>query len=392
MPQTPIPINNPVELDTLRSETVQKLPGFTMVNNGTTGQEYSSFTHAGGASLTYNIRTTSEFNPNNKQTLTQGNSNNTVRGDSFKIVEGVEEKRIFGDLNIITGSPNFFNNSYASEYIAKRADLAGALTAPECTVGGYGNNTKATYEQKGSVNPETGSAFGGTFQPNPIREGLPELIEKTQGELISAEQNLGTGGNIKLLSTKHLMLMAGSETTTFDSALIIPNGRAVKGETTVSSGEFKQKSIPVGQVEPKATTLNMPFGDINIFGSNSIQLAGGAGGLNFTCAGSVNLVGTGVTIIGGAQTIIQGGVGVSINTPYTEVNSDQCNINSSSTFIDGKLSVAGDLVIEGNLSVQGDVFVKGKINCTGIIKSDTDVIAGTISLKNHIHGGSPKPS
>jgi len=393
------PVVNPTELDTHRSETVQRYPGFTFVSNGTTGQEHTSFSHHGGASLTYTMRTTSEFNPSDRQTLTHGNFHSTVRGDHFEMVEGMEEIRVFGDLNIITGSPSFFNDTYASEYIEKRTELATALTAPEITVGGYGNNTKVQYEQKGQLNPETNSTQGGTFDPNPIRESLPEYVETVQGDLTRIEQNLGYGGNVKIESCKHLFLIAGTTPTTFDSAFINPIGRSVKKETVVNGEDFKVSYTPIGQVEPKATTLNMPFGDVNLIGTNKVQVMAGAGGIDLSCGGSVNLIGTGVTIIGGTQTIIQGGVGVSITSDSTDIVTNHLSINSPTTYIDGKLTTSKDVVIEGDLYVQGNVFVKGdvkimgNINCEKTIKAEVDVIAGNISLKNHIHssGGSGKP-
>lgn len=392
------PIVNPTELDIHRSESVQRYPGFTFVFNGTTGQERTSFSHHGGASMTYTTRVASEFNPSDRQSLTHGNYHLTVRGDHFETSEGMEEKRVHGDFNIITGSPSFFNDTYASEYIQKRSEFAAALTAPELTVGGYGNNTGAQYEQKGELNPTTNSTQGGTFDLNPIRESLPDLAESLQKDLTRIEQNLGYGGNIKIESCKHLFLIAGTAPTTFDSAFINPIGRSVKKETLVDGDTFTVSYAPVGQVEPKATTLNMPFGDISLIGTNKVKMMAGAGGIDLSCGGSVNLIGTGVTIVGGSQTIIQGGVGVAIVSDSVEVTTSHLAINSPTTYVDGKLTVSKDIVIEGDLYIQGNVFVKGnlvvdgEIKCKKTIKADVDVIAGNISLKNHVHGSSPKPS
>lgn len=43
--------------------------------------------------------------------------------------------------------------------------------------------------------------------------------------------------------------------------------------------------------------------------------------------------------------------------------------------------------ITGDVSITGDLSVTGAITATGTIKSDTDVVAGSISLLTHVHGG-----
>lgn len=45
------------------------------------------------------------------------------------------------------------------------------------------------------------------------------------------------------------------------------------------------------------------------------------------------------------------------------------------------------LKITGDVEVTGDVDVTGKIDATDTIKSTSDVVALTVSLKNHVHGG-----
>lgn len=54
---------------------------------------------------------------------------------------------------------------------------------------------------------------------------------------------------------------------------------------------------------------------------------------------------------------------------------------------DSKVSITGNTQITGDLSTKGNVSVTGNITATGTITSGTDVIAGGISLKAHVHGG-----
>ena len=45
------------------------------------------------------------------------------------------------------------------------------------------------------------------------------------------------------------------------------------------------------------------------------------------------------------------------------------------------------MIIKSNVKITGEVAVNGGISATGTIKSDSDVLANTISLKQHVHTG-----
>lgn len=53
----------------------------------------------------------------------------------------------------------------------------------------------------------------------------------------------------------------------------------------------------------------------------------------------------------------------------------------------GGIKLIGDVEIEGKLKVTEDADFGAKIHATGEIKSDDDVIAGTVKLKSHKHSG-----
>jgi len=399
-----IQVDNPVELDIHRSETIQKMPGFTMVYNGTTGQQHTSFTHHGGANITYTGHTTSEFNPNNRQTLTQGDTFEDVKGNHVEVCRKNLDLRSFGDFTIITGSPNFLNSPLATKYMSLRAEIAAAQVAPELTLPGHGNNSKSEYQSKGTPNEKTGSTQGGTYEPNPIKESFPQLVEEKQKEMTPIEQQMGVGGNIRLMSMKNLHIQAGTVPTTFDSAFVNPTGRSVKKETQVNVGgkpyelEYSQVETPVPQVEVKNTTSNMPFGDVSFIGMNSISMTGGAGGIQLQSGGSMTFGGSAVTSIHGLQVIIAGAT--AIRGPVIELDgASQVNIAAPTTHVDSKLTVSKDTVIEGNLIVKGDIRCSGSIYCNGdlivnnsitadngnITAKSADVIAKSISLIKHKH-------
>lgn len=52
----------------------------------------------------------------------------------------------------------------------------------------------------------------------------------------------------------------------------------------------------------------------------------------------------------------------------------------------GDVNITGNLTVDGNIEATGNVNIEGDIEATGDIKStDGDVVAGTVSLKNHTH-------
>jgi hypothetical protein len=52
------------------------------------------------------------------------------------------------------------------------------------------------------------------------------------------------------------------------------------------------------------------------------------------------------------------------------------------------LSIPNDKwIFKGNVQITGNLNVIGTIHSTGNITSDSDIIAGTISLQHHVHGG-----
>ena len=416
MPTPKIPIQNQQELKTLRSGAIHKGPGITQVNDGTTGQQTASTTHHGGANLTYSMQTTSEFNPNDRQTLTQGKHSQSTKGDHFVMSQGMMELRSYGDLNLISGSPAFFDTAAADKIVEIRGEIAAKMAAPEIAVGGKLNNSGTEFKPGGSVDPKSGSSQGMSFPPSPERKDLPKFLEEQQKKLTPLEASLGVGGNINFLSCKHLTFAAGSAPSTFDSAFVNPVGRKVSKGTTFKQegdkpygGKYEPEEKGVPQVEEKATATGMPFGNIQFKAGNGLNLESGAGGVNLTTGGSARMTSKAVTMLHGIQTIITGSGGISMRAPYTEIQSDQVNVQASNTHVASPLTtIVGDVVIQGNvyveknLTVTGDIYCQGLVQVAGNIISDGgdvraesgDHIAQGWTLKTHIHpdGAGPKTS
>lgn len=70
------------------------------------------------------------------------------------------------------------------------------------------------------------------------------------------------------------------------------------------------------------------------------------------------------------------------------INNDGSITSSAPTWShQGTFNLTGDANVTGNFNLTGDAGVTGKIDATDTIKSTTDVLAVTVSLKNHLHGG-----
>ena len=70
---------------------------------------------------------------------------------------------------------------------------------------------------------------------------IPALMEAKAGEIAACRSvKMGVGGNIKMMSAKHMfLLMAGTKAVTFDSGVMVPNARKVVKQYEVDGGECK---------------------------------------------------------------------------------------------------------------------------------------------------------
>ena len=389
-----IPINNPNEVNNLRNKVVWNHSAGALTFNNSTGREYVHIAHKSGAHLTFANQATSEFNPNNKQTLTNGDTFHTTKG-SHSILAQELEQRVYGDVTIITGNNTMYTSPLMESYMNEQNTLAAIKSAPEVMQPGFGNVTGVAYKAKGdSPDAETGSTQGKTFEPNPGQANIKDLYKETQKKLTPYEKLMGNGGSIKLLSGKDILIQSGAASTNFDTVFINPVGRKVlskleyDGDKTV---KVKETSGPY--YEEKDVASNIPFGNVHIQAGNKLDFNSAAGGITFGTSGPLRLAGQGITTLGGAQVNITGGAGggstghVFITSgDLIEIKGSNVNIHGSTDIvIEPGLSVIGNQIISGDLVVAGNLTVLGDIKCKGTITADVDVIGAGVSLKNHKH-------
>ena len=377
-----------------RGQVVQNTKAGAIVQDETTGEEKIQITHKSGGNINLNGKVNSEFAPNNKQTLVHGDQFSTTAGNNYSTTKSNKEERVEGDLTIITGSESFFNAPIASDWIAKMTDIAAAKAAPEHNYGAVGNNSDTVYPEGGTPDSESGAVEGGNYEPTQAHADIPAMMEARAADIAETEREMGVGGNIKMMSAKHVYLQAGTKAVTFDSGVMVPNARKVVKRYEVDGGECKAVYTAVSNYESKDTSGSVPFGDIHVSAASKLRVVTGSGGVSIKSAGEVNINSTGRLMLGGAEVAIGGSdknnagriTIISDSDMFQQAGSITTRVapnivdvaSEQHSFDTPKAVFTGDIHIKGNVTVEGS---------DGITVPAGDVIAGSVSLKNHTHGG-----
>mgnify|MGYP003631843282 FL=1 len=383
-----------------RDETVLNAKGGTITLDNTTGSEAVRISQKGGGNVKITDTVNSEFAPNNKQTLVNGDKFSTTKGDYFNQIQSNKEDRTFGDHTISVGDPNFYTTSLAQDWLDTFQDIAIAKTNPELNYGGVGVNTEIAFPVDGTPS-ESGAVEGGTYTKNKAQEFIQDIIEEAAPKLAKIEKDMGVGGNLKLFTTKNFVLRAGAGTASTDPGIMVANARPVTKKYKVEDGKAVEETQPVSVYESKDTANGIPFGDVHISAGTKIRMNAGAGGVGITSAGDVSIASTGRYTIGGAEVAIGGstigdsgrvtivsdtdvfvdsGQLITHNAPYiNNIAKEQITHVTPCAVFTGDLHVTGDLRVEGNIISCGFYGIRAK----------GDIVAGggAVSLLNHRHGG-----
>lgn len=366
----------------------------SVVYNNTFGQETMSMSSSHGHDITFSGQAASWFNPNNLQVKTHGNNFDDTQGHRTTYTKRDHYLVTGGTLTITSGSPKLFDKEdpLLTDYVKERSELATARCSPYTFQGGKTNNSKTEFEMRGDVDPDSGSTEGKSFPVNPGRQNYKELMASKTSKLAQLEKQMGEGGDIVFAAGKDLSLSAGTKAVTVDSGYINPVGtKIVKGYTIDGSKDKGQRTVEQYTSAPsyqeKDTTSTIPFGSLTLGGSNRVMIKTGAGGFNVEGAGSVKLVGTGLSWLGGAQVNLVSSGTTFMNSAALIATTNNFNVQSPESLFSGNVHINQNTIIGGNVEIGGDLIVYGDIFCKGTITADVDVIAAGISLVNHIHGG-----
>jgi len=78
------------------------------------------------------------------------------------------------------------------------------------------------------------------------------------------------------------------------------------------------------------------------------------------------------------------------NNPPAENNAIEFEDGSSVSYAAGVLNIMMTSAVNitaPTVTINGNTQANGRLSATGVISSDSDVMAGTVSLKNHTNGG-----
>jgi len=386
-------INSATEFINNRGQVVWNSIAGAIVFDELKNSERLQLSHKSGDNLNFTNKGISLLATNNMQENILGDKFSTTKGNSFAQSQGNKEERSFGDFTLIAGGPLFYTKPLTQNWLETYEPIAAAKAGPELAYGGRGNNTNVEYPVDGT-SAEDGSVEGGTYNVNPAQDNIQFLMEETAPKLAEIESDMGVGGSIKLLTTKHLHLQAGGGTAAFDSGIIIPNGRSVTKKLVPKDGSLIKETKPVPLYENKDTASAVPFGDINVTAGTKIRINSGAGGVGIKSAGDINIAATGRYTIGGAEVAIVGStigdsgrVSILSDTDIFIQSNDIVTIDAPNVNIeaDDQITyITPEAVYSGNLYVQGDLIVEGCILAKGDITAGG---RGGISLLKHKHGG-----
>ena len=388
----PIPIENPSEYTTDRTETVFNTPGGTDVWCGVTGQERRQISCSAGNTINMNNKTFSMFAPNQSQSLTLGQKFSTVGGNSYEFCKKHVEKKSYGDFTIITGSPNFFSDELANLWVENNRNLSTLINSKSRGGDAIGNNSNENQSKAKS---------GSTLQ---------KAIKETAESNIDIEKRMGEGGSAKILSCKHIYLQAGQRAINFDTGALYKKGKKVTKKYTTNSPysktsqQFRQE-VDVPVYDSNDTSSSAPFGDIHLNAMGKINMQSGSGGMSIQSSGESKINSTGRLSLGGAEVAI--GSGTKNSAGRVTVKADMDVFVETGTIITmtspNIVHTAGnqilletpqvhctrDVYIYDDLEVGGNLLVHGNIRAYGAIWADADIVAGigsrNISLLTHIH-------
>lgn len=382
------------ELIENRDESVLNTAGGSIIFKSTGANKGIHISIPNGSNLLMTEKVTSELVTVNKQSNILGSNFESVAGDKFTSVGLNEEQRVQGDITLMTGSDKLLNSTLGQDWLDTNEKLAAAKAKPNFNYTTIGNNTGAVYEGSGKPNPETGAIQGGSFQEQD--NGVPKIAEEIAGDLANLEREMGTGGNMRFMSGKHMFLLSGPAAVKYDSGTMTPNKKEITKCVTIQDGKPTEIKTSTSVYENADTSGAVPFGDISISAGGKLTMKSGSGGFDFKSAGEANLNTTGRLTLGGAEVAIGGGdqnnagrvTIISDNDLFMKADTittrvapgiiDRTSTDGQHTFINKTAFFTGDVIISGDLFVCGSIVAKGDITAGG---------EGGVSLLKHTHGG-----
>jgi len=202
------------------------------------------------------------------------------------------------------------------------------------------------------------STQGGNYPLNTSKESLPDLITKTQEELIPIEANLGDGGSMNVNVARNVRWVVGAAVNNNPQANVDMVGKQTPAAVVVTGDGSTTAVTGTPQVNEIDNHSMFPCGTFTLEIGNGFNVKTGGGGISLVTSGSMNIASDTVLKIGGLQTvvgskdvIIKGDTNVSIESPNLNLTSE------NQILVNGNLGVNSNLLLKGGGYVNGELYV-----------------------------------
>lgn len=205
---------------------------------------------------------------------------------------------------------------------------------------------------------KSSSTQGGDYPVNTSKESIPDLITKTQEELIPIEANLGDGGSMNVNVARNVRWVVGAAVNNNPQANVDMVGKQSPNAVVVTGDGTTTAVTGTPQVNEIDNHSMFPCGTFTLEIGNGFNVKAGGGGISLVTSGSINIASDTVLKIGGLQTVvgskdvvIKGDTNVSIESPNLNLTSE------NQILVNGNLGVNSNLLLKGGGYVNGELFV-----------------------------------
>lgn len=206
---------------------------------------------------------------------------------------------------------------------------------------------------------ESPSSENGTWNVDPAKDKVKDVISSILPELTDIERQLGPGGNEISYITKHKIETVGTTYNTFGSMRYDKMGKMLKSGLLIDKKGTYANYTPSALIE-LVHVQDLPGGSYILNVCNRYNLNVGAGGVNIKTLGTANFSGA-VTNIAGQQVNLTSENEINVNASTVSIFADilrLVNRNNGQVFVDSNLGVDKNLIVAGSTSIDGEVFLQ----------------------------------
>jgi hypothetical protein len=202
------------------------------------------------------------------------------------------------------------------------------------------------------------STQGGDYPVNTSKESIPDLITKTQEELIPIEANLGDGGSMNVNVARNVRWVVGAAVNNNPQANVDMVGKQSPNAVVITGDGTTTAVTGTPQVNEIDNHSMFPCGTFTLEIGNGFNVKAGGGGISLVTSGSINIASDTVLKIGGLQTVVGSKDVVIKGENNVSIESPNLNLTSENQILaNGNLGVNSNLLLKGGGYVNGELFI-----------------------------------